>query len=36
MTRIAFYISGHGLGHAMRMKELLIRIRERHPAAQGL
>jgi len=23
MSRIAFYISGHGLGHAMRMKELM-------------
>ena len=34
MTRIAFYISGHGLGHAMRIKELLIRIRARHPAAE--
>jgi hypothetical protein len=34
MSRIAFYISGHGLGHAMRMKELLIRIRAQQPACE--
>ena len=33
MRRIALYLSGHGLGHAMRMKELLFRIRERAPSA---
>jgi L-arabinokinase len=33
MRRIALYLSGHGLGHAMRMKELLSRIRERAPSA---
>lgn len=32
MSRIAFYLSGHGLGHAMRMKELLFRIRDRTPS----
>jgi L-arabinokinase len=31
MARIAFYISGHGLGHAMRMKELLGRVRALDP-----
>lgn len=33
MARIAFYVSGHGLGHAMRMKELLGRILARDPRA---
>lgn len=36
MARLAFYISGHGLGHAMRMKELLARLRARDPRGELL
>jgi len=34
MKRIAFYISCHGLGHAMRMKELLSRLHREDPSVQ--
>lgn len=34
MARIAFYISCHGLGHAMRMKELLSWLHREDPSAQ--
>lgn len=32
--KIAFYISGHGLGHAMRMKAVIGRLLERAPGAE--
>ncbi len=34
MARIAFYISCHGLGHAMRMKELISRLHREDPSLQ--
>ncbi|MCX6357075.1 MAG: hypothetical protein NT045_04220 [Candidatus Aureabacteria bacterium] len=34
MPRIVFYISGHGLGHAMRMKEVLLEIHALDPSAE--
>lgn len=33
MKRVAFYISCHGLGHAMRMKELIARLLDEEPKA---
>ncbi|MDD5556481.1 MAG: hypothetical protein PHN82_04425 [bacterium] len=33
MPRIAFYISCHGLGHAMRMKEVMARLLDEEPRA---
>lgn len=34
MVRIAFYISGHGLGHAMRMKELMAALLREEPGVE--
>jgi UDP:flavonoid glycosyltransferase YjiC (YdhE family) len=34
MTKIAFYISGHGLGHAVRSKALMLRLLEYDPSIE--
>jgi hypothetical protein len=32
MSRIRYYISGHGLGHASRSCQIINALRRRHPA----